>query len=122
MGGPDLVRAKAGDNYTPVGDFIDPEGRHDSEWNLKLTVNGKETFTASTGMMIYSIEKLIAFTSTYMTLNEGDLIMTGTPFATSSVKAGDHLSGELYQKGELLDKFNFRLNNGSRMLHSENKA
>ena len=39
--------------------------------------------------MIYKIPKLIEYISTYMTLNKGDLIYTGTPDGVGPVKPGD---------------------------------
>lgn len=39
--------------------------------------------------MIFGIPKVIEYVSSYMTLNKGDLILTGTPEGVSRIKAGD---------------------------------
>jgi len=41
--------------------------------------------------MFFKIDKLINFTSQHMTLEEGDLIFTGTPSGVGPLKIGDHL-------------------------------
>jgi 2-keto-4-pentenoate hydratase/2-oxohepta-3-ene-1,7-dioic acid hydratase in catechol pathway len=44
---------------------------------------------ASSRDMIFSIRQLIVFISSVMTLDPGDVIMTGTPAGTSPLQAGD---------------------------------
>ena len=64
----------------PVGDFISPDtvaDPHDLE--LELRINGDTKQKGSTGLMIHRIPNLIEYVSSFMTLNEGDLILTGTP-------------------------------------------
>ena len=41
--------------------------------------------------MIFSIDKIIAYVSQYVTLKTGDLIFTGTPAGVGPVAIGDHL-------------------------------
>ncbi|GAL68977.1 fumarylacetoacetate hydrolase family protein [Jejuia pallidilutea] len=54
--------------------------------------------------MIYSFAEIIAYVSTFMTLNEGDLIFTGTPASgTGLIYKGDHLQASI--EGELLLDF-----------------
>jgi len=44
---------------------------------------------ASTREMIFPVQQLIAFISSVMTLNQGDIILTGTPAAIGPLNAGD---------------------------------
>ena len=46
---------------------------------LQTTVNGKVTQSGNTRDMIFDVPTLIEYFSTFMTLNPGDLILTGTP-------------------------------------------
>ncbi len=46
---------------------------------LKTRLNGKELQSATTDMMIHSIPQQIAFISTFIPLDPGDVIVTGTP-------------------------------------------
>ena len=45
--------------------------------------------------MIIKLPQLIEYISKYMTLNEGDLLFSGTPAGAGSVKIGDHLEASL---------------------------
>jgi 2-keto-4-pentenoate hydratase/2-oxohepta-3-ene-1,7-dioic acid hydratase in catechol pathway len=60
---------------------------HDLE--ISCRVNGKVRQQGRTSMMIYSPEELIAFISKWMTLEEGDIIATGTPSGVGPIVPGD---------------------------------
>lgn len=47
--------------------------------------------------MIFKIPDLLVYISKYMTLNEGDMILTGTPSGVGRVKPGDDLKAYLKQ-------------------------
>jgi acylpyruvate hydrolase len=46
-----------------------------------------------TGNMHFKIGEIISYISRYITLNQGDLLLTGTPSGVGSVKKGDHVEG-----------------------------
>jgi 2-keto-4-pentenoate hydratase/2-oxohepta-3-ene-1,7-dioic acid hydratase in catechol pathway len=48
--------------------------------------------------MILKVPEMIEYISKYMTLNEGDLLFTGTPAGAGSVQVGDRLVGTLSSK------------------------
>jgi 2-keto-4-pentenoate hydratase/2-oxohepta-3-ene-1,7-dioic acid hydratase in catechol pathway len=52
-------------------------------------VNGEMRQMASTREMMFPVEQLIAFISSVMTLEPGDLILTGTPAGIGPLQAGD---------------------------------
>ena len=54
-------------------------------------------------MMIFSVPFLIAFISKVMTLNPGDLIMTGTPAGVSPMKPGDRIEVRIEGIGSLVN-------------------
>lgn len=56
---------------------------------LYLEVNGEIRQRANTRDLIFDVQKLISYASTYYTLNPGDLLFTGTPEGVNSVKPGD---------------------------------
>lgn len=66
---------------------------------LKLFVNGEVKQDANTEGLLFKMPELIEYLSKYMTLNEGDLLFTGTPAGAGPVKVGDHLQAFL-QKGD----------------------
>jgi acylpyruvate hydrolase len=91
--------AKAFDGSAPVGEFISIDAIPDkSKISFHLTLNNKMVQQATSDLMIYSFDKIIAYASKYFTLKKGDLIFTGTPKGVSAVKAGDKLEAFLENK------------------------
>ncbi|TBU35563.1 hypothetical protein BD311DRAFT_744210 [Dichomitus squalens] len=82
--------AKGFDTFTPISSYISKDSVADAA-NLSLTlrVNGAVKQDGNTKDMIFSIPKLIEHISTIMTLEEGDLILTGTPSGVGPVVPGD---------------------------------
>ena len=50
---------------------------------------------ANTKEMLWSIEQLVSYVSTFFTLKKGDIIFTGTPAGVGAISAGDYLEGFL---------------------------
>jgi 2-keto-4-pentenoate hydratase/2-oxohepta-3-ene-1,7-dioic acid hydratase in catechol pathway len=78
---PTYTLGKSFDTHGPIGPWIttDDEIADPHGLTMRLTVNGEERQRTSTGDMIYDIYEQIAYLSTVMTLEPGDLISTGTP-------------------------------------------
>jgi len=95
--------AKAFDGSAPVGKFVSKEKFSDiNNINFSLKMNDSLRQQGNTGEMIFSIDKLIAYVSRFVTLKIGDLLFTGTPAGVGAVKVGDHL--QAFMEGEnLLD-------------------
>ncbi|XP_028669669.1 acylpyruvase FAHD1, mitochondrial [Erpetoichthys calabaricus] len=84
--------AKAFDTSCPVSDFIPKEQLCDpGNVRIWLKVNDQLRQEGSTSQMIFSIPYLISYISEFITLEEGDLILTGTPKGVSSVQENDEL-------------------------------
>ncbi|XP_055605393.1 acylpyruvase FAHD1, mitochondrial isoform X1 [Uranotaenia lowii] len=83
---------KGFDTSTPVSRLISAEELGDPA-NVRVwcKVNEQMKQDDSTKNLIFSIPELIAFTSKFMTLEENDLILTGTPAGAGPVKDGDVL-------------------------------
>ncbi len=94
--------AKGFDTSAPVSPFARPESVPDPH-NLLITleVNGKVRQRANTGAMVFRIDHVIAYLSTVFTLEEGDLIFTGTPEGVGPVVPGDRMHAELESVGTL---------------------
>jgi 2-keto-4-pentenoate hydratase/2-oxohepta-3-ene-1,7-dioic acid hydratase in catechol pathway len=77
----DWVAGKATDTACPMGPWIVPAEALPDVQNvaLKLAVNGVIKQDSSTGQMIYSVAEQIARASELMTLDPGDVVLTGTP-------------------------------------------
>jgi acylpyruvate hydrolase len=72
---------------------------HDLE--VSCSVNGKVRQLGRTSMMIYSPEELISFISKWMTLEEGDIIATGTPSGVGPIVPGDLVEMRIESVGTL---------------------
>ena len=91
------LRVKNRDACTPLGPWLVDAADVPNPMALKLTtrVNGKTTQTGTTADMIFDIPTLIEYLSSFMTLNPGDVILTGTPEGLADVKAGDVIETEV---------------------------
>jgi len=89
---PTFTLGKSFDTHGPIGPWIttDDEVHDPHALVMRLTVNGDARQRASTGDMIYNIYDQIAYLSTVMTLEPGDLLATGTP-AGVGIAAGRFL-------------------------------
>jgi 5-oxopent-3-ene-1,2,5-tricarboxylate decarboxylase/2-hydroxyhepta-2,4-diene-1,7-dioate isomerase len=70
---------------------------------LRTRVNGRITQQGSTANMINRIPALIEYLSAFMTLQPGDVILTGTPDGVVNVNAGDEVLCEIEDIGGLLN-------------------
>jgi 2-keto-4-pentenoate hydratase/2-oxohepta-3-ene-1,7-dioic acid hydratase in catechol pathway len=88
--------AKGFDSSAPVSEFVpaeeirDPYGLH-----LTLHVNGGLRQRGSTADMLYRLDAVLAYLSRFFTMEEGDLIFTGTPEGVGPVRGGDVLLAEI---------------------------
>lgn len=88
--------AKAFDGSAAVGTFIPIEDTVNvQKLKFELKINGETKQTGNTAEMLFSIDKIIAYTSQFFTLNIGDLIFTGTPSGVGSLSVTDELAGSL---------------------------
>jgi 5-oxopent-3-ene-1,2,5-tricarboxylate decarboxylase/2-hydroxyhepta-2,4-diene-1,7-dioate isomerase len=96
------VKAKGWDTFCPVGPVL-VEGEIDDPHRLALRayVNGELRQKGSTSDLAYSVWDQVAFLSEFMTLEEDDLILTGTPKGISHVYPGDRMRIEIDGLGSL---------------------
>ncbi len=87
---PTWTRAKGFDTACPLGPWIETD-LDASDARISFALNGENVEDASgtTANLIHPIAEQIAFISSFATLLPGDVIMTGTPNATGSLKLGD---------------------------------
>lgn len=99
------VRVKNRDATTALGpwlvdaaDIADPQ-----TLTLTTSVNGIEVQHGSTADMILDIAGLIEYLSSFITLNPGDMILTGTPHGVHFCAAGDQVVCEIEGIGKLVN-------------------
>jgi len=95
-------KAKAFDGSATVSEMKDYKSMSESTISFHLIKNGQLAQEVNSRLMIHGIEELVAYVSSFFTLNPGDLIYTGTPAGVGPVRSGDRL--EAYMQGELLHK------------------
>lgn len=84
--------SKGFDTSTPVSRFIQTcEVRDPHNLSLWLCVNGEKRHGGNTKDLIFNIPYLISYLSQHMTLEPSDLILTGTPSGSATLKPGDVL-------------------------------
>jgi 5-oxopent-3-ene-1,2,5-tricarboxylate decarboxylase/2-hydroxyhepta-2,4-diene-1,7-dioate isomerase len=99
------LRVKNRDRCTPYLEPITPAASVANPMNLALTthVNGVLTQSGNTSDMVFDIPTLIEYLSSFMTLNAGDIILTGTPDGVVNCKVGDVVRCEVAEVGVLVN-------------------
>lgn len=98
--------AKGFDGATPIGEF-QPIGNFADLKNINFTleVNGVERQKGNSSLMITPLAELIAYVSQFMTLNAGDILLSGTPASgVDQVNSGDEMIGYLEGKKALVTR------------------
>ncbi len=90
--------AKAFDNSAVLSNFVDLKDFDASNIAFSMTKNGETVQSGTTKDLIFSFDTLVAYLSNFFTLQQGDLIYTGTPAGVGPVKVGDTLEGFLEGK------------------------
>ena len=96
--GPELPSfRKSVDTYAVCGPWLvtKDEVPDPNRLRISLKVNGETRQDSNTSKLIYNVQKLIEYASSYYTLYPGDLIFTGTPEGVGPVKPGDVLTAEI---------------------------
>jgi len=89
-------KAKGFDGAAVIGSWF-PKSNFKSvdALNFSLFNNGVEVQKGNTALMLWKIDELIAYVSTFFMLKKGDIIFTGTPAGVAKVSSNDYLSGTL---------------------------
>lgn len=93
-------RAKGFDSFCPVGPAV-AEGLDWRSLEVVGRVNGTERQRGRTSDMIFTIPDLLVYISAAMTLEPGDLVLTGSPAGTGPLRAGDVVEVEIGGVGVL---------------------
>jgi 2-keto-4-pentenoate hydratase/2-oxohepta-3-ene-1,7-dioic acid hydratase in catechol pathway len=96
-------RAKGFDTFCPIGPWIETE-IDPSNLRVVCRVGSEVRQDARTSSMIFDVDKLIAAMSAVMTLEPGDVILTGTPEGVSPIKSGDRVEVEIEGIGLLASR------------------
>jgi 2-keto-4-pentenoate hydratase/2-oxohepta-3-ene-1,7-dioic acid hydratase in catechol pathway len=99
----DRSTRKSFDTFTPLGPIVVTAEEIEDVANLelRLDINGAERQRCSTGKMIYRVPELIAYISSVMTIEPGDVIATGTPGGVGPLHDGDIVTLSVANVGTL---------------------
>lgn len=89
-------KAKGFDGSAVIGKWL-PKSDFKELNNLNFTLQKNEELVqkGNTGLMLWSIDELIAYVSKFFTLKKGDILFTGTPAGVGQIATNDYLSGKL---------------------------
>lgn len=93
-------RAKGFDTFCPLGPVISTD-LDPCDLAIRTRLNGKVRQESSTKEMIFPVEELISHVSAVMTLEPGDVLLTGTPAGVGELKPGDRVEVEIEGIGTL---------------------
>ena len=106
-------KGKSADTFAPLGPFLATrdEVADPQDLALRLSVNGKIRQSGSTRDMIFSVAELVSYISRFMSLQPGDVILTGTPAGVGLgqkppvyLQAGDVVMASIAGLGEQTHK------------------
>ena len=99
------ARAKSFDTFCPIGPFVSDELDLEAGVIIETRVNGELRQHASTLDFIFPIPRLLAHITAAMTLEPGDLVLTGTPSGVGPLKPGDRVEISIPGLGVLANTF-----------------
>ena len=94
-------RAKSFDGSAVFGEFVDFDGDV-KKLRLELFINDTLIQHANYDLMIYKPKDMISEINSFMSIENGDIIMTGTPKGVGTYKKGDIFIGKIFSDDNLL--------------------
>ncbi|WP_435066052.1 fumarylacetoacetate hydrolase family protein [Halobaculum sp. EA56] len=95
------VRGKAFDGAAPIGPCIADAADVPEDAAVELRVNGETKQSSSRDYFMFSVPELVEEITTYMTLEPGDVVATGTPAGVGPLSDGDRVEVEVEGVGVL---------------------
>jgi 2-keto-4-pentenoate hydratase/2-oxohepta-3-ene-1,7-dioic acid hydratase in catechol pathway len=99
------TRAKGFDTFCAVGPVVGSEVDPEKGLTLETSVNGELRQHGSTLDFIFSIQEILTYITAAITLEPGDLLLTGTPAGVGPLNAGDRVDVEISGLGVLSNTF-----------------
>lgn len=97
------TRGKGFDTFCPLGPWLETDFNA-ADSLITCVVNGETRQMASTRDMTFSVQQIIAFSSSVMTLNPGDILLTGTPAGVSQLQSEDSIEITIEGLGTLRNR------------------
>jgi 2-keto-4-pentenoate hydratase/2-oxohepta-3-ene-1,7-dioic acid hydratase in catechol pathway len=97
------VRGKSADGFCPVGPWLETD-IDPTDVGIRTLVNGQVRQDGRTSDMIFPVADVLAYISRFMTLNPGDLVLTGTPEGVGRLNVGDVIEVSIEGIGTLVNQ------------------
>ena len=94
------ARGKSADGFCPVGPWLETD-LDPTNLSVQTRVNGETKQNGSTADMIFPVAEVLAYISTFITLEPGDVVLTGTPDGVGPLQVGDTVEVEVEGIGTL---------------------
>ncbi|MBU2902788.1 fumarylacetoacetate hydrolase family protein [Maribacter dokdonensis] len=92
-------KAKGFDGAAVIGEWLPKtDFENINDLNFTLIKNNEVVQKGNTSLMLWKIDEIIAYVSTFFMLKKGDIIFTGTPAGVGKISPNDYLSGSLEDK------------------------
>ena len=97
--------SKGMDTFGPMSEPVPLDAVADiQDLELTLTVNGEVRQHGNTRDMIFPVVRLIAYVTRFMTMEPGDILITGTPEGVSEIRPGDTVRAEIAGVGTVTNR------------------
>jgi 2-keto-4-pentenoate hydratase/2-oxohepta-3-ene-1,7-dioic acid hydratase in catechol pathway len=97
------TRAKSFDTFCPIGPWIETD-LDPGDLLVESYLNGERKQSSRTSNFIFTVPRLVSFISNVMTLDAGDLIITGTPAGIGPMQTGDEIEVRVEGIGSLKNR------------------
>lgn len=97
-------QGKAGVNYTPLGPWIETDIPDPDSVGINVIVNGTARANSGTHNLPSSVVECLVYVTSWLTLEPGDVLMTGAPGTAVAVQPGDHVEIMVERIGSLTNR------------------
>jgi 2-keto-4-pentenoate hydratase/2-oxohepta-3-ene-1,7-dioic acid hydratase in catechol pathway len=94
-------RAKSFDNSAVFSEFVGFDGRI-LDLRMELYINGSLVQNAGCDLMLNKPNRILSEISSFLSLEDGDLMMTGTPKGVGTIQVGDTFLGKIFENDKLI--------------------
>ncbi len=99
------IKQKCRDSFCPMSEVVVASDiKNPNDFHISIYINDKLKLQNSTKNLVRPIAKLLADITKFMTLNEGDVVLVGTPENLPLVQAGDKVSIEISCEGKSIGR------------------
>ncbi len=93
-------RAKAADRFCPLGPWLETD-LNPADLRVQTCVNGQPRQDGRTSHMIFNVPEILVYITKFVTLEPGDVVLTGTPEGVGPLQKGDRVEVEVEGVGVL---------------------